>query len=78
MPPIQHNGPGFHYVVMISKVGDNTVQSYIRNDSFKGRFDIPVDDVYQPYTVTVKAANRVGEPPQLATSHMGYSGEGGE
>ncbi|XP_046363424.2 neuroglian-like isoform X2 [Haliotis rufescens] len=76
MAPIQHNGPGFHYVVMISKVGDNTVQSYIRNDSFKGRFDIPVDDVYQPYTVTVKAANRVGEPPQLATSHMGYSGEG--
>ncbi|XP_067683005.1 neuroglian-like isoform X2 [Haliotis asinina] len=76
MPLIQHNGPGFHYVVMVSKEGDNTVQSFIVNDPFKDRFEMPVDNVYQPYTVTVKAVNRNGEPAEPAQSHRGYSGEG--
>ncbi|XP_046562207.1 neuroglian-like [Haliotis rubra] len=37
---------------------------------------MPVDNVYQPYTVTVKAVNRNGEPAEPAKSHRGYSGEG--
>ena len=75
MPKIEHNSDGFKYEVTWQREGEQEVNSHIITDWEEDNYELPVDGVYLPYTVTVKAVNSLGEAIVPPTRVAGYSGE---
>lgn len=75
MPKIEHNSDGFKYEVTWQKEGEQEVNSHIITDWEEDSYEVPVDGIYVPYTVTVKAVNSLGEAIVPPTKIAGYSGE---
>ena len=75
MPKIEHNSDGFKYEVTWQREGEQEVNSHIITDWEEDSYEVPVDDVYVPYIVTVKAVNSIGEAIVPPTKVSGFSGE---
>ncbi|XP_041349056.1 neuroglian-like isoform X2 [Gigantopelta aegis] len=77
MSKIDHNGEDFKYEIIVQELGSNGngVLRYIEDDYTVGRKEIPVNTIYKPYRITVKAKNRIGEPLKKPKAVIGYSGE---
>ncbi|XP_012943169.1 neuroglian isoform X3 [Aplysia californica] len=78
IPPLQQNGLGFYYSLQILREGDSEelgLQTFKINDwetSFK---EISTGRVYEPYRITMKAGNNLGEAKENAPTITGYSYE---
>ena len=75
MPEIEHNGPGFRYMLNIEKDGKSN-SSYIYDWKETVR-ELDMGLIYEPYDIYVKAENNEGMCKEPAIIHIGYTGEAG-
>lgn len=75
MPPAEHNGPNFRYVIEWREGGETKKEKFNEYNWEVGRKEIPVDNIYAPYVVTVSAENNKGSPLVPPKEISGYSGE---
>lgn len=77
MPEIQHNGPGFVYVLTTKQVGrpDEELETYTINDWRIIRKEILVNNIYEPYEIKLQAKNGPGFAREPVVMKIGYSGE---
>ncbi|XP_059166690.1 neuroglian-like isoform X2 [Physella acuta] len=78
MPQIVQNGPGFYYTLQVRRVGSENssqLQSYTINDWRRSSFEISTGLVYEPFQITLRAGNSVGEATQPPSTIIGYSYE---
>ena len=76
MPPVEHNGEGFHYILFIKKDGkknSTTISDWRENTK---EFDF--GQIYEPYQIWVEAANDEGTFDGRTDIHIGYTGEAGQ
>ena len=78
MPKLEHNAPGFGYEVTWKAEGDDEATSRTIPNWEQGRFEVPVDGIYQPYQVSVGAFNRIGDAVVSPVPVSGHSGEAGK
>lgn len=75
MPEIEHNGPGFKYVLFIKKDGKtNATEIHDWKETVR---EMDMGQIYEPYEIFVKAKNDLGDCPDPAIIHTGYTGEDG-
>lgn len=74
MPPIQQAGDKFQYILTVIKDGITIHTSNINNYTIT-RKDIPTNDIFVPYDITVKAKNEIGESNAPLITYKGYSAE---
>lgn len=74
MPPIQHAGDKFEYILTVIKDGITIHTSNINNYTITRR-NIPTNDIFVPYDITVKAKNEIGESNAPLVVYKGYSAE---
>lgn len=73
MPEIEHNGPGFRYILNIKKDGVlNKTEISDWKENTKSFF---LNQIYEPYEIFVEARNELGMFPEPALVHIGYTGE---
>ncbi|XP_076469525.1 neuroglian-like isoform X2 [Babylonia areolata] len=79
MSRMEHNSRDFRYVVTWRSRGregeEGLIQSHVVRDWTQGRHSVQVGGVYQPYGITVEAANSVGKAISPAVEIIGHSGE---
>lgn len=80
MPPIEQNGPGFQYILQFKREGqpESTVQRIPINTwstSFY-KYSTP-NQLYEPYQITLRARNMLGEAQQDPPTIRGFTGESG-
>lgn len=72
------NGPGFYYILQILRQGtqaETNIQNIPINDWTTRYYEMSASMVYEPYRITLKAINSVGEAAADAPSIVGYSYE---
>ena len=82
MPPLEHNGPDFKYVLnwilltgknkgtLVTKtIGTKTAWHYIAKERY---------EPYVPFNISVRVVNSMGYSSANTTWVIGYSGEDGE
>ena len=72
MPEIEHNGPGFRYVVVIRNDKDEFTEVY--DDWTRNRMEKFMGTVNEPYEITVQAVNDIGPSLIPAVKYLGYTG----
>ncbi|KAK7493621.1 hypothetical protein BaRGS_00015133 [Batillaria attramentaria] len=75
MGRLEHNGPGFHYVITWREEGSNREQSHVEYDWQVGRREVHVNNIYTPYMVKVTAQNNMGAASVQPVEVRGFSGE---
>lgn len=76
MPPIEHGGDNFRYVLSISRRGNNPFDDTKTISNWRDdRFELLTNDIYVPYNITIKAANEHGDSSAPLIVHTIYSGE---
>ena len=84
MPPTDHNGEDFHYIVSYKRYGsDDEVKQKVMDirtaDSTRREYVVEGQEMYQEYEISVQAGNQEGlAPAQTVERKIGYSGQGGE
>ena len=79
MPPTEHNGPSFKYVIGYRRVGDDNDPSDTLTVEQPEVYHLVVRNVqtepYQPYEVYVKARNSMGDSREGIQWVKGFTGE---
>ncbi|XP_052085471.1 neuroglian-like isoform X2 [Mytilus californianus] len=76
MPPIEHGGENFRYVISINRRGNNPYDNSKTISNWRDdRFELLTNDIYVPYNVTIKAVNSDGDSSAPLIVHTIYSGE---
>lgn len=75
MPQIEHNGPNFHYTIIVKNLKTNKEQLIVVEDYTLGKKEIAVDAFYEPFNITVFAENEKGRSLKQAKTFRGFSGE---
>lgn len=75
MPRIEHNAPGFFYNINVRKKDGSFRGNVVVFNYTVGRIEIPVQEPYQPYIITVGAENQLGRAIEGVQQILGYSGE---
>ncbi|KAK0044610.1 neuroglian-like isoform X2 [Biomphalaria pfeifferi] len=75
MDEMDHNGPEFRYQVEVQGPDDEQFVVHEVKDSKATEIKIPVNDVYKPYQIRVKAVNQVGISMAIPETITGFSGE---
>ena len=93
MTPLEHNGPGFHYVIQWSKmdsyldhlpssshhdVTKSRIHTAIVDDAYASVYVVEGVGVYTAYNISVQAANKEGFAMGAYTKVVGYSAEDGK
>ena len=80
MEQIEHNAPGFHYLVRWKRYDapESTEFSTRTVAAETARLVLGDQPIYRPYEVYVLAVNSVGEAVTAPRAVIGYSGEDGE
>ncbi|KAI8742897.1 neuroglian [Biomphalaria glabrata] len=70
VPIYMQNGPNFHYYLEITRLSDNQERNETKITNWTVRYyELPVRFPYEPYLVTIKSVNSVGEaseePPKI-------------
>ena len=81
MPPIQHNGGSFQYIIQYYKEGfESNVKEIQVNDwtIFEKYEDVGANEVYEPYIINVRAKNSKGYAREDPREFTGYTGEDSE
>lgn len=77
MPPIKHNGPGFHYRVFYRRASESTMTPVTILKWQTDHYEIPDVTTYVPFRFTVVAVNSLGESETAFSRwYRGHSGEG--
>uniref|UniRef100_A0A0B7A4I7 Neuroglian n=1 Tax=Arion vulgaris TaxID=1028688 RepID=A0A0B7A4I7_9EUPU len=79
IPQLHQNGPGFYYVLQILRVGAQQESEMLNipiNDWKTNHYEMSTGLIYEPYRITLKAANSVGEAAADPPTIIGYSYEG--
>ncbi|XP_048738673.2 neuroglian-like isoform X2 [Ostrea edulis] len=77
MPPIEHNGQQFKYILTIQREGqglDQVIPVTI-SDWKTFRYEKQTNDIFVPYLITVKANNEIGDSSSSVVEKTGYSAE---
>lgn len=77
MPPIEHNGQQFKYILTIQREGqglDQVIPVTI-SDWKTFRYEKQTNDIFVPYLITVKANNEIGDSRLSVVEKTGYSAE---
>lgn len=76
LPPIDHGGPGFYYVIYHQRADSKgqLFRSEVKNASW---FQVFGADYYVKYMIQIQAANEIGFGPK-SPFVFGYSGEKSE
>ena len=76
LPPIDHSGPGFYYIVYHQRTDSKgqLSRSEVKNST---SFHVLGADYYVKYTIQIQAANDIGFGPKSPVV-FGYSGEKSE
>lgn len=76
MPPIDHGGRNFRYILKISKRGNVVVDEVKTITNWRqSRYEFLSNDVYTPYNVTIQAANEHQSSSVYLKPNIIYSGE---
>ncbi|XP_071117603.1 uncharacterized protein [Haliotis cracherodii] len=75
MPRIELNAPGFFYNINVRKKDGSFRKNVLVYNYTMGRVEIPVNEAYQPYVITVGAENQLGRAIEGVKQILGYSGE---
>jgi hypothetical protein len=77
MPPIEHNGQQFKYILTIEREGQGSdgVVPVTISDWQTFRYEKQTNDIFVPYTVTVKANNEMGDSSVSVEPYHGFSAE---
>ncbi|XP_071147603.1 neuroglian-like isoform X2 [Mytilus edulis] len=76
MPPIDHGGRNFRYILKISKRGNVVVDEVTTITNWRqSRYEFLSNDVYTPYNVTIQAANEHQSSSVYLKPNIIYSGE---
>lgn len=77
MPPKEHHGPGFKYVIYTTNDKTKKLNVYDVFNWETTRKEIPVNNTYEKYKVRVIAWNIKGEANEREHVYTGFSGMGG-
>ncbi|XP_025108153.1 neuroglian-like isoform X2 [Pomacea canaliculata] len=77
MPEIQQNGPGFQYILQYEREGYPTgVQQFPIDDwRVREKYFAVGNQIYEPYIITLKAKNSVGDAMQDPPKIRGFTAE---
>ena len=77
MPQIQHNGPGFRYVIGIYREGESqpVEKQEIQDWRINEKFYSVGAQVYEPYIITLRAVNNLGSAGRKAVRIRGFTAE---
>lgn len=77
MPEIEHNGPGFKYIIQWRQEDDGYTEYHTREitDWRVSEIIVPDQPTYRPYSIQVRAANAMGDSTEGTTPIRGYSGQ---
>uniref|UniRef100_A0A2C9KWE9 Neuroglian n=1 Tax=Biomphalaria glabrata TaxID=6526 RepID=A0A2C9KWE9_BIOGL len=78
VPQIMQNGPGFYYVLQILRLGaqaETQIESKPIDDWRTSHYEMNSAMIYEPYRITIKAINSVGEASADPPTIIGYSYE---
>lgn len=75
MPPIEHNGQHFQYVLTLRRDGQQWGRSIVIYDWSTSRYEEDVYGIFVPYNISVRAQNEVGESLAPVKEIRGFSGE---
>lgn len=76
--PYDQAGPGFYYLLRILRVGAQSETDTLEipiNDWKTNRYELSTGYVYEPYKITLRAGNSVGEASADPSTIIGYSYE---
>ncbi|XP_062597947.1 neuroglian-like isoform X2 [Saccostrea cucullata] len=78
MPPIEHNGWGFRYVLTIRRDGPDfyDINTFSISDWRISHWEQQTNDIFTPYIITIRATNVVGDSTARVQQVKGYSAEG--
>jgi neuronal cell adhesion protein len=80
----QYNGEDFHYIVSYRPLNDDSasdikvrVNAPQRADAFEDKmsYSVPKQPTFQPYEISVEAANSLGSATSSLDRYKGYSGQ---
>lgn len=80
MPPIEHNGQQFKYILTIQREGQglDQVTPVTISDWSTFRYEKQTNDIFVPYMITIKANNEAGDSTAPVQEHRGWSAEDSE
>lgn len=76
MRPIEHNGPGFYYIVRWKRDNFAEWNSECIKNWMQSNYTVSNQSSFVRYRITVEAYNVIGKSVTNATEVIGYSGEG--
>lgn len=77
MPPIEHNGQQFKYILTIQREGQglDQVTPVTISEWSRFRYEKQTNDIFTPYLITIKANNEAGDSTAPVQEHRGFSAE---
>ncbi|PVD25037.1 hypothetical protein C0Q70_15534 [Pomacea canaliculata] len=77
VPEIQHNGPGFQYILQTKREGYENIVQQIPIDDWRTRekFITVGDQIYEPYIITMRAKNSIGDALHDPPTIRGFTAE---
>ncbi|CAG5115891.1 unnamed protein product, partial [Candidula unifasciata] len=75
MEELDLNGPKFRYEIEVQEQGTEFQQTHVVDDFRLSEKRIPVDNIYRPYLIKVRAVNQIGKAMSNPLTVTGYSGE---
>jgi hypothetical protein len=76
MPPIDHGGNNFRYIIKISKYGAQNLDEIRTITNWRqSRYEFLTNDIYTAYNVTVQAVNEHRNNTAELKPYILYSGE---
>ncbi|XP_061175831.1 neuroglian-like [Saccostrea echinata] len=78
MPPIEHNGRQFRYILTIQREGSGFNGIYVSSilDWKTSHWEQRTNDIFVPYIITIRASNELGDSTAPVQEVKGYSAEG--
>ncbi|KAK3103268.1 hypothetical protein FSP39_018003, partial [Pinctada imbricata] len=73
---MEHNGPGFQYLIMIKKDEPGAAEKRFTREWSDTQLIIQTNDTYQKYLVTIEAKNSYGPCDKKLRYYPGFSGMG--
>jgi len=83
MPPTDHNGEDFHYIVSYKLAGGEEKKQKVMDvrtaDSSRREYVVEGQEMFKEYEIAVQAGNQEGlAPSHTVERKIGFSGQGGE
>lgn len=77
MPPIEHNGQQFKYILTIQREGQglDQVTPVTISEWSQFRYEKQTNDIFTPYLITIKANNEAGDSTAPVQEYRGFSAE---